>query len=276
MLSKHLSGVLVTLGLFVGLTTSLPAQQNDYVLGVHDVFSITVWGQGGGSDRFTVEADGTFVFPMLGRLQVRGLTVRQLQDELTTRLRDGYFNDPRVTVAIEDYKSQRFYIVGEVKNPGTYNLTRPLTLLEALTLAGSTTESAGGIAIVRRRADGTASPGPVTQAGDGVSETRVDLSALREGVLVENPTLRDGDTIAIPRATPVYVFGYVGRPGEYTIGPETTVRQILSLAGGVAPRGATGRIKIIRRVDGNEHEVKADLDDQVRPGDTIVVPERYF
>ena len=68
---------------------------------------------------------------------------------------------------------------------------------------------------------------------------------MQEGVLSNNPLLRDGDTIAVPRAAPVYVFGHVNRPGEYNIGRETTVRQMLSLAGGVSQRGAAGRIKII-------------------------------
>ncbi len=64
------------------------------------------------------------MFPMLGRVKAGGLTVRQLQDELTNRLRDGYFNDPRVTVGVEEYRSQRIFMMGEVKSPGTYSLTR--------------------------------------------------------------------------------------------------------------------------------------------------------
>jgi len=281
--SKHLSRLFVSVGFVVSLTLSLSAQQrddaalqNDYVLGTQDVFSITVWGQGGVSDRFTVEADGTFTFPMLGRLKAGGFTVRQLQNELSNRLRDGYFNDPRVTVVVEEYRSQRIFMVGEVKSPGTYSLTRPITLVEALTLAGSTTPNAGAVALVRRRNNGDAAKGPVTQAGDGITEIRVDLTALQAGVLSNNPVLRDGDTIVVPRPAPVFVFGHVGRPGEYLLGRDATVRQILALAGGVSQRGAAGRVKIKRISDGTEQEIKADLDDPVRPGDTIIVPERFF
>jgi len=281
--SKHLSRLFVSVGFVLSLTQSLSAQQrddaalqNDYVLGTQDVFSITVWGQGGVSDRFTVEADGTFTFPMLGRLKAGGFTVRQLQNELSNRLRDGYFNDPRVTVVVEEYRSQRIFMVGEVKSPGTYSLTRPITLVEALTLAGSTTPNAGAVALVRRRNNGDAAKGPVTQAGDGITEIRVDLTALQAGVLSNNPVLRDGDTIVVPRPAPVFVFGHVGRPGEYLLGRDATVRQILALAGGVSQRGAAGRVKIKRISDGTEQEIKADLDDPVRPGDTIIVPERFF
>jgi polysaccharide export outer membrane protein len=267
---------LVTIAFITVLTVPLAGQQTDYVLGPQDVFSVTVWGQGGGSERFTVEADGTFTYPLLGRLRAGGLTARQIQDELAQRLRDGYFKDPRVTVVIEEYRSQRIFIVGEVKSPGTYSLTGPMTLLEALALAGSTTSDAAGVAVVRRRADGAASAGPVTTSSEGVTEIRADLTAMQEGVLASNPVLRDGDTIAVPRLAPVYVFGHVGRPGEYSIGRDATIRQLLSLAGGVTQRGAAGRITILRVSDGTEQEIKVDLDDRVRPGDTVVVPERYF
>jgi polysaccharide export outer membrane protein len=276
MLSSRLWRALVIVALLLGAYPALSAQSNEYALGPHDVFTITVWGPGGLSERFTVEADGTFTFPILGRLRAGGLTVRQLQDDLTNRLREGYFNDPRVTVVVDDYKSQHVFVVGEVKSPGTFNLTRPTTLVEALTLAGSPTIHAGPVALIRRRANGESSKGPVTTQTNDVTEIRVDLVALQQGVLTNNPILRDGDTIAVPRAAPVYVFGYVGRPGEYLIGMGTSVRQLLSLAGGVTQRGAAGRIKIIRPINGTEQEIKAELDDQVKPGDTIVVPERYF
>ena len=282
MRSNTLSRALVTLGVIGSLMLPVAAQQaatqqTDYVLGSQDVFTITVWGQGGVSERFTVEADGTFTFPMLGRVKAGGLTVRQLQNELTDRLRDGYFNDPRLTVVVEEYRSQRIFMVGEVKNPGTYSLTRPMTLVEALALAGSTTSNSSGIALVRRRSSGDdATKGPVIQGGVGVTEINVDLTALQAGVLTNNPMLRDGDTIVVPRPAPVFVFGHVSRPGEYMIGKEATVRQVLSLAGGVSQRGSSGRLKIIRVADGTEQEIKVDLEDRVRPGDTIIVPERYF
>jgi polysaccharide export outer membrane protein len=272
----HRRTVLAAIGFLIAAGVAAADQQPDYLLGPEDMFTITVWGPGGVSERFTVEADGTFTFPILGRVKAGGLTARQLQDELITRLRDGYFNDPKVTVVVEAYKSQRIFVVGEVKTPGTYTLTRPTTLVEALTLAGLPTPNAGPVVLLRRRTNGEPSQSPVTQSGADVSEIRVDLAGLQEGVLSNNPLLRDGDTIALPRAAPVYVFGYVGRPGEYLIGREATVRQILSLAGGVTQRGAVGRVKVLRTTGGTEHEVKVELDDRVMPGDTIVVPERFF
>ena len=89
MLSKNVCRFLVAIGFVIALGASAAAEQPDYVLGPQDVFTLTVWGPGGVSDRFTIEADGTFTFPILGRVKAGGLTVRQLQDELADRLRDG-------------------------------------------------------------------------------------------------------------------------------------------------------------------------------------------
>ncbi len=273
---SRLAVVLLLLGVLAANAGAQETATPDYTLGPQDVFSVTIFGPGGTSDRFTVEADGTFIFPLLGKIKASGLTTQQLRDHLVERLRDGYFTNPNVTVVVEEFRSQRIFVVGEVKAPGTYSLTRPMTLVEALSLAGSTTPNAGGVAVVRRRADGGVSSSPVTQSGDGVTEIHADLTALQNGVLSNNPILQDGDTIAVPRSIPVYVFGHVSRPGEYPVGKDASVRQILSLAGGVSQRGAAGRIRIVRVTEGVEKEFKAELDDRVKPGDTIIVPERFF
>ena len=93
----------------------------------------------------------------------------------------------------------------------------------------------------------------------------------------ETPTeAEDSDTIIVARAQAVYVFGQVKSPGAYPIERDTTVLQALSLAGGVTDRGSTGRIKIVRTVDGKKKEIKVKLTDVVEPGDTVIVAERFF
>jgi polysaccharide export outer membrane protein len=105
----------------------------------------------------------------------------------------------------------------------------------------------------------------------------VNLRDLQSGVLSQNVALRDGDTIFVPRAESIYVFGQVRSPGAYALqSVETTVLQALSLAGGVTDRGATNRVKIMRVVKGEKVELRVKLTDLVQPGDTIVVPEKYF
>ncbi|HVZ21940.1 MAG TPA: SLBB domain-containing protein, partial [Vicinamibacterales bacterium] len=73
-----------------------------------------------------------------------------------------------------------------------------------------------------------------------------------------------------------FVFGEVKNPGAYPIRTGTTVLQALSLAGGLTPAAARGRVKVVRLVNGQKLEITVKLDDVVRPGDTVTVPERYF
>jgi polysaccharide export outer membrane protein len=167
--------------------------------------------------------------------------------------------------------------------PGTYTLTGNMSLIEALARAGSTLPTAGDEALIVRPAAGQSVGGPVVPEKDAhgqVSSTsrviRVDIKDLQSGILAGNNMLRDGDTIFVPRAETVFVFGQVKNPGEYPIKRETTVLQALSLAGGVSDRGSTGRIKIVRVVEGKKTELSVKLNDVVQAGDTIVVQERFF
>lgn len=250
----------------------------NYVIGSQDVLSITVWDQPDLSGKFTVEADGSFTFPLIGRVAAGGLTLRDLEGQLRKRLADGYFKNPQVSVAVEQYRSQRIFVIGEVRSPGTYPLTGNMTLIEAMARAGSTTVDAGGEAVIVRQPAGKPSTAPVLPNQPEASEVvRVNIKDLQSGQLSQNLTLRDGDTIFVPRAETIYVFGQVKNPGSYPLKTkDTTVLQALSLAGGVTDRGSTSRIKIVRIVDGNKVELKAKLSDPVLPGDTIVVQERYF
>jgi polysaccharide export outer membrane protein len=253
---------------------------------------------------------------LIGRVQAGGLTLRELEADLIRQLKVGFFVNPQLTVAIEQYRSQRVFVVGEVRTPGLQSLTGDMTLIEALARAGSMLPSAGHEAIVVRPPAGSAGtpllaavapPGPTAGADraeaspagtnsspagatDGRTvETfiaqaqatqaelmRVDIRDLQNGMLAQNVRLRDGDTVFVPRASTMFVSGQVRNPGEYPVKSETTVLQALSLAGGVTDRGSTRRMRIVRLANGKRTELQAAVDDLVYPGDTIIVPERFF
>jgi polysaccharide biosynthesis/export protein len=178
-------------------------------------------------------------------------------------------------VAIEQYRSQRVFVVGAVKNPGAYALTGDMTLIEVLAKAGSTTDAAGDDVMLIRGHGGTAAILPDAGAADDV--VRVNLKDLQGGpAAARQLALSDGDTVYVPRAQMVYVFGQVKNPGSYPVQSDTTVLQVLSLAGGVLPTGAMNRLQVIRVVAGVKKEFKVKLTEGVNAGDTIVVPERFF
>ena len=268
--------ILSSLLCLVGLTVVPFAQSNsDYVIGPQDVLNIQVFDQADLGGKYTVETDGTFSFPLIGRITAGGMTLRTFETELRKKLADGYFRNPQITVGIELYRSQRVFVMGEVRNPGPMALTGGMTLIEALARAGSTLPSSSGeVAIVRapQGAKGPTLPDP----DKGADILRASIRDLEGGSMKQNIELHDGDTIFVPRAESAYVFGQVKAPGAYSIQKDTTVLQALALAGGVTENGAQNRIKIVRLVKGEKKELKVKLTDLVKPGDTIIVPERYF
>jgi polysaccharide export outer membrane protein len=268
--------------LFAQSQTEPPAASvpvNDYIVGPQDVLTITSYDQADLSGKFAVEADGTFTYPLIGRFKAGGLTLRATEEALKARLKDeGYFNNPQITVAVEQYRSQKVYVVGEVRSPGTYPITGDMKLVEALARAGSTLPTASGEAVIVHATGGQTPGEPVLpDALEGDNVVRVDLQELQNGVFSNNMALRDGDTIFVPRAESIYVFGQVKNPGAYAMQQRTTtVLQALSLAGGVTDRGSTSRIKIVRIVDGQKKEIRVTLTDVIRAGDTIIVSERFL
>ena len=147
------------------LMTGVDAQSQsgaDYVIGAQDVLAIQVFDQPDLGGKYTVEADGTFSFPLIGRVKAGGMTLRAFEGELKQKLTEGYFKNPQITAAVETYRSQRVFVMGEVRQAGPVPLTGGMTLIEALSRAGSTLPSASGdVTIVRgmRGAQGPTLPG---------------------------------------------------------------------------------------------------------------------
>lgn len=269
--------VLALLLSFSATALSQTQSAANYVIGPQDVLFINMFDQADLSGKYTVEADGTFSFPLIGRVKAAGLTLREFEQELKKQLADGFFKNPQVSVAVEQYRSQRVFVVGEVRQPGPVSLTGGMTLIEALSRAGSTLPSSSGEVAVVRLKDHKPVAGPTLPgANDATEVIRVSIRTLESGVMSQNVELQDGDTIFVPRAESIYVFGQVKNPGSYPIQRDTSVLQALSLAGGVTENGAMNRIRIIRMVGDKRTEIKVSEGDVVKPGDTIVVPERFF
>ena len=113
--------------------------------------------------------------------------------------------------------------------------------------------------------------------GSDPAVVRVNLRELQNGAFQQNVQLAGGDTVFVLKAENIYVFGQVKNPGAYPLQQDvTTVLQGLALAGGVTDRGATSRVEIVRVVNGEQKKMKVKLEEQLLPGDTIVVPQRFF
>jgi polysaccharide export outer membrane protein len=274
--------VFLVLGILSGVAARAGAQppaqasEHDYVVGPQDVLNITVFNEQTLSGRFTVESDGSLTYPLVGRVPVAGKTLRAIQEDLIKRLAAGYLVNPQVAVQVEQFRSQSIFIVGEVRQPGKHTISGNMTLLEALSQAGGMTASAGTEVVVRRP-KGVAAAGPVDPADDSRSDViaRVNLEDLQSGKAT-NVSIRDGDTIFVPKAEMFFVTGYVRSPGSYVWEKGMTVLKAISLAGGITERGSSGRVRIIRIMKGERKEIRVQMTDLVLPNDTVDVPQRYF
>jgi polysaccharide export outer membrane protein len=250
-----------------------PSARADYVIGPRDLIVVNVVGEPTASATVRVEANGSITLPLIGRLQAGGKTLLQLADDVRKALADGFFNDPKVSATVQEYGSQKIFVLGEVRTPGAYPLSGETTLLAALAMAGSTLPSAGDTVVINRPRP--AQPGAAESGSDEF--LRVNLRNLQSGLASsQNLRLQDGDTIFVPKVESVFVTGQVRNAGAFPYQEGLTVLQAIALAGGVNDRGSTSRIVIVRTVKGANVEIKAKTTDSVKPGDTVLVKERYF
>jgi polysaccharide export outer membrane protein len=248
--------------------------QGDLKIRPQDTLAVTVADQPDLTSKYVVSAEGEVTFPLIGPMQAAGLTAQQLGAEIQRRLTK-YFKDPSVRISVE--RQRHVFVFGGVTAPGMYQLTDEMTLIEVLARAGY--GSAAEALIVRTKD----AKGPVLPGDNGSSQViRVNLrefeSDLEKGKLSRNVVLDDGDTIYVPRRDPnrIYVSGQVRSPGAFSIPEGTTVLQALALAGGPTEHAKLGKIKVMRLVNGTMKTLTVKLEDIVRPGDTIIVPERFF
>jgi polysaccharide biosynthesis/export protein len=251
--------------------TTAPAE---YVAGPQDVLTIVVFGEGDLSKTVSLDADGSFDYPYIGRVKAGGLTARAIGEEIARRLKTFYVN-PQVSVEVAKFRSQNVFVFGQVHAPGQYALSGNMSVLQALAAAGSPTPAAASYVVISRPA-GSEPRLPREEPGGGTS-LRITLREIQSGQLPAGFALRDGDTVTIPKADTIYVTGQVKTPGSYVIDGDLTVMQAIAMAGGATDKGAPNRVRIFRRIDLKQQEVKGvKLSDLVKPGDTIDVPQRYF
>ncbi|MCC6007572.1 MAG: polysaccharide biosynthesis/export family protein [Rhodobacteraceae bacterium] len=213
----------------------------DYRVGTGDILSVIVFDHPeltlpAGPQRtaaesgFRVQRDGTFFYPFVGQVMASGRTPEEVRAELTERLSE-YIPNPQLEVRVAEFNAQIVVVSGEVKSPNRQRLTTaPLSLAEAVNAAGGLTE----------RADSR----NVTLQRGGVVYS-VDLQGfLSAGIRQNNPILRDGDVINVPRreATEAYLLGEIRRPDVIDLSQDRiTLTQAITRRGGINELRADAR-----------------------------------
>ena len=250
-----------------------------YILGPGDVLRVSVYDNPDLSQEVTIEADGAFSYPLIGRVQAAGLPVRHLESLLAKRFADGYLVSPQVGVTVTQHKSQQVYVMGAVSKPGPYALQRQTTLLEALSAAGGPTLDAGFEVILTHAADKQALASGTSKASttaNGQPAMRVSLEQLMAGGVPQRITLQDGDVIYVPVAAFVYLTGEIQRPGRYRLEKDATIQKMVTAAGGFTKFAATKNMIVQRMVDGKRLEFQAAPNDLLQAEDVVVVRPSLF
>jgi protein involved in polysaccharide export with SLBB domain len=223
----------------------------DYVVGTGDSLSIDLWG--GVSQRLvrTVDREGRVSLPETGPLLVSGKSLGEVQLEVQRALRT-QFRDVSADVSLSRLRTVRVYLVGEVAEPGAYDVSSLSTPLNALFAAGGVTAK-GSLRTLRH------------MRGKELLQQVDAYDLLLHGVRSDLERLENGDTLLVPPVGPqVTVDGMVRRPAVYEVLNETSLAQVLELAGGMLPTAALSHIEV-QRLEAHEKRTMLALD--VTPGD---------
>lgn len=222
-----------------------------YILGPEDVITVhALDAEEISGHPVRIDAAGYIRLPLVRRVKAAGLTVQQLEVELTQRLK-AFLTEPDVSVSITTFGSQPISVIGSVRTPGIHQLEGNKTLIEALSMAGGLTDDAGyTVQITRKLVWGRIPlPGVADDPSAQFSVAEIKLNSLLSGKHPEeNITLCPHDVVAIPRAKMVYVTGEVVRSGGFVLHEQETmsVLQALALAGGVNRTASTENVRILR------------------------------
>lgn len=163
-----------------------PGRSGPFRLGAGDVLNVFIWKHKELSTIVTVRPDGMITYPLIGELEVSGLTIGEVEERLT-RLLKRQIQDPQVTVILEATYSFRIYVLGEVLQPGVFELKGPVTIIQALAIARGLTTFASKSKIF------------VVPAGKAGPRQPFNYDKYLNGEAVEqNIVLRPGDTIIVP------------------------------------------------------------------------------
>ena len=250
-----------------GLACAQPKPMQE-VLGAGDTVRITAFRYPDLTTEARISDEGKVNVPMIGEVKLLGMTPEQAARRIAERLKRGnYILNPQIDVAVLEARSRQVSVLGFVTRPGRYVLDGTTAkLTDVLAMAGGPLPTAADTAVVQRIRGGKS------------ESVNVDLAAIIQG----GDTSKDidvgsGDSIFVPKAPVVYVYGEVMRGGSYRLEPGMTVMQAISVAGGITPRGSESRIELRRRgADGKWKETSAEPIASVSANDVIYVRESLF
>ena len=242
----------------VSPSTFAPVQdvpiREDYVVGPGDSFIVHSWDYAEGTTNAPVDREGKITLPKIGPLFIWGSTFGQAKKMIS----DAYtrqYSGIRIDVTMGALRTIKVYVLGDVLQPGAYEVSALATATNALMSAGGPTK----LGSLRR----------IRLLRNNVLSGEIDLyKFLLEGDRSQDYRLESGDALFVPPIGPVMgISGDVKRPAIYEMKDPIRLKDLVDLAGGLTPLGYLKRIQI-ERVE--EHEQKIVMDVTMSPGDDSI------
>ncbi|TAN42088.1 MAG: polysaccharide export protein [Nitrospirae bacterium] len=235
----------------------------DYVIGPGDEIKISLWGMIEGEQTVTVERDGKVTFAKVGTIGVAGLTFKELKDVLHKEF-SKYFTNFQMNVSMGNLRTIKVYVTGSANRPGAYTVSSLSTLVNAIFQAFGPAKTGSMRDIQLKR--------------NGKTVVNFDMyDFLIKGDKSKDVRLMPEDVIFIPPSGPlVGMAGSVNNPAVYELKAETSVAQLIDLAGGLSDVASKGSVQIERIIDNSRQTVmESSLDEakgmKVQSGDVVKV-----
>lgn len=240
----------------------------DYKLGQGDAIRIVVFQNPDLTLDSRVSESGTITYPLIGTVDIGGLSIEAAEKRIAKGLKDGGFvQKPQVNIVLMQVRGNQVSVLGQVNRPGRFPLeTANNRVSDVLAMAGGIIPSGADTVVL-------------TGIREGKPYRReIDFP----GIYIDNKSNEDipvsgGDVLYIHRAPVFYIYGEAQRSGSYRIERGMTIQQALAQAGGPTLRGSEDRIRVHRRMPGGEiTKISLDAHEAVMQDDVIYVRESLF
>lgn len=215
-----------------------------------------------------VSEDGTISYPLIGSVELSGLTIGAAEKKIATALKTGGFlQQPQVNIVLVQTRGSQASVLGQVNRPGRFPLeTTNIRVSDLLAMAGGTTAVGDDKAILTGMRDGK----PFRKV--------IDVPSLfLEGKPEDDETIASGDRLYVHKAPVFFIYGEAQKNGPYRIERGMTVMQALATGGGPTTRGSETRLRLYRKdAAGVVQQSTPALTDPLQPNDVIYVRESLF
>jgi len=265
-LYKLILGILLSFGLMFGAQAQ--DKQADYRLGAGDAIKISVFQNPDLTVETRVAESGVVTYPLIGTVQLGGLSIGDAEKAIASKLREGGFvQKPQVNILLIQVRGNQVSVLGLVNRPGRFPIeTGNTRVSDMLANAGGAIPAGSDVVIVTGIREGK----PFRK--------EIDIPAMFiSGNIELDMVVAGGDVIYVHRAPVFYIYGEVQRGGSYRLERDMTVMQGLAMGSGLTVRGTERGLKVYRRgPDGKVAAISPEMNDLVQTDDVLYVQESFF